>query len=117
MILSNRALMGAEEPSFQQRDHAMGSRKQVFSILLMPLYLAVVDISVQSQIGGQTVGSDCASWRNGLSDEPVQAGLGHIWDRTQTDTANAFSIFLGGDDNQGLSSVRLPIAPVSSPPQ
>jgi hypothetical protein len=33
----------------------MDSRKQVFSILLAPLYLAVMDISVHSQIGGQTV--------------------------------------------------------------
>src|ERR1700723_683126 len=69
---------------------------------LTALYLAVMGISVQSHVGGQTVGSDRAFWSDGLSDEPVQSGLGQVRDRTQADAANAFSIFLGGDDNQSL---------------
>src|SRR5271157_12924 len=69
---------------------------------LMALYLAVMDISVQSHVGGQAIGSDRASRSDGLSDEPVQSGLGQVRDRTQADAANAFSIFLGGDDNHSL---------------
>src|SRR5260370_11142761 len=69
---------------------------------LTALYLAVMGISVQSHGGGQTVGSDRASRSDGLSDEPVQSGLGQVRDRTQADAANAFSICLGGDDNQSL---------------
>ena len=50
MSVCNRALMSAEQPSLQQRDHAMDARKQVFSFLLMALYLAVMHISIQAQI-------------------------------------------------------------------
>src|SRR5260370_35022343 len=81
---------------------------------LTALYLAVMGISVQSHVGGQTVGSDRASRSDGLSDEPVQSGLGQVRDRTQADAANAFSIFLGGDDNQSL--VLRPLADLPSPP-
>lgn len=61
-----------------------------------------MDISVQSEIGGQTVGSHRASRRNGLSDEPVQRGPGHVRDRTKTDAADALSILLSCSDHHGL---------------
>ena len=54
---------------------------------LMALYLAVMGISVQSHVGGHTVGSDRASRSDGLSDEPVQGGLGQVRDRTQADAS------------------------------
>jgi hypothetical protein len=94
--------MGAEHPSLQQRDHAMNAGKQVLSFRWMALNLAIVDISVHPQIGGQTVGSDRASGHDSLGDESVQAGLGHVWNAAKTNASDAFSIFLGGDDNQGL---------------
>src|ERR1035437_5261675 len=102
MSVCNRAPISAEQPSLQQRDHAMDARKQVFSLLPMALYLAVMHISVQAQICKQTVCSDRAARRNGLSNEPVQAGLGHVRDRAKTNASDAFSILLSGDDNQGL---------------
>jgi len=76
MVLSNRSLMGAEQPSLQQGNHAMNSRKQVFSLFLMALYLAIMDISSHPPKGGQTVGQQRASRRNSLSDEPVKPALG-----------------------------------------
>src|SRR5208337_40511 len=80
----------------------MDPREQVFSLRLAALNLAVVDISAQPQVGGQTVGSDCAARLDGLGDEPVQTGPGQIRDAAQTDSTNAFPIFLGSDDNQGF---------------
>jgi len=49
MPLSNRALVGAKQPSFQQRDHTMDARKQMLSFFLMSLYLAVMNVSLQPQ--------------------------------------------------------------------
>ncbi|MHB1954425.1 MAG: hypothetical protein ACYCOU_11820 [Sulfobacillus sp.] len=48
MILSNRALTGAEQPALQQRNHTMDSRKHMFSLPLTALYPAVMHISVQA---------------------------------------------------------------------
>ena len=95
----------------------MNPREQVFSFCLAALNLAVVDISAQPQIGGQPVGSDGAARLDGLGDEPVQRGLGHVGNAAQTDPTNAFPILLSSDDNQGLLLVRRPLVPASSPPQ
>ena len=43
MLLSNRALVRAQQPSLQQRDHPMDARKQMLSLFLMALYLAVMN--------------------------------------------------------------------------
>lgn len=102
MGVRNRALMGAEHPSFQQRDRAMDARKQVFSGLLMPLNLAIVNVSLHSEVGGKAVGSNRASRHNGLSDESMESGPGRIRDTAQANAANALSIFFGGDGDQGL---------------
>jgi hypothetical protein len=67
----------------------MHTRKQVFSILLMALYLAVMDISVQSQIAAPAIASDRASRLDSLSNKPVQAGAGCVRDGVQTDAPNA----------------------------
>ena len=32
----------------------------------------------------------------------MQTGPGHIWNASKTNASDAFSIFLGGHDNQGL---------------
>lgn len=40
MFEFDRALMGTEQPSFQQRDHAVAVRKQMFSLLLATLDFA-----------------------------------------------------------------------------
>src|SRR5271165_2995307 len=80
----------------------MDPREQMFSLRLAALNLAVVDISAQPQVGGQTVGSDGAARFDGLGDEPVQTGPGQIRDAAQTDSTHAFPILLGSDDNQGL---------------
>src|ERR1039458_6736538 len=68
----------------------------------MTLHLAFMSISFQSQIGFPAVGSECASRRNSLSNESVQAGAGRIRNRAQTNAPDALSILLGADDNQGL---------------
>src|ERR1022692_718014 len=94
--------MGAEQPSFQQRDHAMDARKQVLSRLLTALYLAVVNIFVHSKVCRKASCPHCASRHNGLSNESVQRCFGHIRYRAQTNTANTLSIFLRSDDEQGL---------------
>src|SRR5271169_1102433 len=80
----------------------MYARKQVLSHFLMALHLAVMDISVQSQIGSPAVGSDRASRRNRLSNEPVQARTGRVGDGSQANAPDASSILLSGDDNQSF---------------
>jgi hypothetical protein len=93
--------MSAQQPSLQQRDHTMDTRKQVFSFILRALHLAVMSIFFQSQIGWPSVSSDRASWRNSLSN-PCRLVLDRVWDRAQTNAPDALSILLGGNDNQGL---------------
>jgi len=95
----------------------MDARKQVFSGLLMPLNLAIVNVSLHSEVGGKAVGSNRASRHNGLSDESMEGGPGRIRDTAQANAANAFSIFFGGDGDQGLEFGPLPSVPGSSPPQ
>jgi len=73
----------------------MRARKQVFLLRLMALHLAIMDVTIQSSIGRPAIGSDRAARRNGLSNEPVQAGFGDIRDRAQTDAADAISILFG----------------------
>jgi len=48
MPCSDRALVSAQQPSLQQRDHAMCARKQVFLLRLMALHLAIMDVAIQS---------------------------------------------------------------------
>src|SRR5260370_38106260 len=102
MMVPNRALMGAEQPSLQKRDHAMNSRKHVFRLPLMALDLAVMDIAVQSHVGGPAVGSDRACLGNRKSNEPVQGCLGQVRDAAEPDSSDTFSASLGGAVNQGL---------------
>src|ERR1039458_2841386 len=71
-------------------------------LFLMALYLAVMNVSLQSQIGFPAIGSDRASRRNRLSNEPVQARAGRVWNHAQTNASDALSILCGGDDNQSL---------------
>jgi len=98
----NRALVGAEQPSFQQRDHAMDARKQMLSLFLLALYMAIMNVSFQPQIGSPAVGPDRASRRNCRSNKPMQALAGRVRYRTQTNASDALSILFGGDDNQSL---------------
>jgi len=72
----------------------------MLSLFLMALHLAVMNVSFQPQIASPTVGPDCASRRNRLSNEPVQARAGCVRYRTQTDATDAHSNLFGGDDNQ-----------------
>jgi hypothetical protein len=74
----------------------------VLSGLLVALCLAVVKICVHAEVRRQAVGSDRARWHNGLSDECMQSGPGRVWDRAQTNAADALSVFLCRHDNQGL---------------
>src|ERR1039457_1237192 len=74
----------------------------MLSLFLMALYLAVMNVSLQSQIGFPAIGSDRASRRNRLSNEPVQARAGRVWNHAQTNASDALSILFGGDDNQSL---------------
>src|ERR1035441_7559752 len=74
----------------------------MYALFLTALYLAIMNVSFQSQIGFPAVGSDRASRRNRLSNEPVQPRAGRVRYRTQADAPDALSILLGGDDNQNL---------------
>jgi hypothetical protein len=77
---SNGTGADAEQPSLEQRDHAMNSRQHVLGVPLMALDLAVIDIPVQPHVGGPAVGPDRACRRNGLSDEPMEGRLGQVRD-------------------------------------
>src|ERR1035438_4407222 len=74
----------------------------MYALFLTALYLAIMNVSFQSQIVFPAVGSDRASRRNRLSNEPVQPRAGRVRYRTQADAPDALSILLGGDDNQSL---------------
>src|SRR5260221_2230476 len=102
MLVPNRSLMSAEQPSLEQRDDAMNSGQHVLRLPFMALDVAVVDIPVQPHVGGPAVGPDRACRRNGLGDEPMEGRLGQVRDAAETDAPNTFSVRLGGDDNQGL---------------
>jgi hypothetical protein len=43
--------MGSQQPPLQQCDHTVYARKQMLSLFLRALYLTVMNISLQSQIG------------------------------------------------------------------
>jgi len=102
MLGAHSALVRSQQPSFQQRNHAMRARKQVFLLRLMALHLAIMEVASQPSIGGPAIGSDRASRRDSLPNKPVQAGFGDIRDRPQADAADAISILFGGDDDAGF---------------
>ena len=56
MIVTDRALVGAEHPSLQQGDYAMHPRQQMFAWRLVALRLAVVDAALKPHVGVQAVG-------------------------------------------------------------
>jgi hypothetical protein len=95
MLLSNRALVGARQPSLQQCE-------KMLSLFLMAVCAAVMNLSLQPQMVSPAVGSDRASGRNRFSNEPVQAGAGRLRYRTQTKASDALSILVGGDDHESL---------------
>ena len=64
--MPDSTLMSAHQPSLQQRNHAMDSRQQMFSLRLAALHLTVVDVAGQLPVGVQTLGSDGAARCDGL---------------------------------------------------
>jgi len=113
----NRALMGAEQPSFEQRDRAMDARKQVFSGILMALNLAIMNVSLHSEVGGKAVGSNRAPRHNGLSDESMESGSGQIRIQRMRMRPMPFPSSSAATAIRALSSAPLPSVPGSSPPQ
>ena len=71
MAVSDRSLVCTEQPSLQQRDYKMNARKHMLILLLVALYLAVMRVSDQAQIGGQAIRSHRASRFNGLGYESL----------------------------------------------
>ena len=53
--MPDRAVMGTEHPSLQQRDNAVHRRQQVFALGLRPLDVAVMPVALQPSIGVQSV--------------------------------------------------------------
>lgn len=94
--------MDAQKPPFEQRDHAVSAWEQVLLFRLMQLYLAVMDVAIQSQIGVPAIGSNRAARRNRLPNKAVQTGFGDIRDGAQTDAADAVAVFLGGNEDARL---------------
>src|ERR1039457_49280 len=69
----------------------------MYALFLTALYLAIMNVSFQSQIGFPAVGSDRASRRNRLSNEPVQPRAGRVRYRTQADAPDALSLCPSAD--------------------
>ncbi len=95
-------LMCAHQPPLQQRHHTMYTGKEVLAFQLMALYTSVVHVAAEPHVSVQFVCSHDAAWLNSFSYETMQAGFGQIRDVSQSDTANAISVFLNCDDDYGL---------------
>ena len=94
VLLTNRALVGSQQPTLEQRDYPMNPWEKVFA-LGFSLDLPIVDISFQVPVSVQAVGSDSAARFDRLGNKSMQSLPIEIWDMPQTDATNALTIFLG----------------------
>ena len=94
MIVTNGALMGAQEPAFEQRDNTMNPGQQVLAFRLAPLHPSVVPVALQPTISIQAIRSDRVARFNCFADEAMQARFGQICNVTQADSPYAFAILL-----------------------
>ena len=103
MLIADRPLVGAQEPTFEQRSNPMRPRQQVLGISgLVSLYQAVMDIALQVSVGLQSIGLNRAARLEGLGDKPMQRGSAGVGDVAQPDATDPPTVGLGGHHNQGL---------------
>ena len=72
MIVADGSLVGAHQPPLEKGDDAVGARQQVFAFRLIPLYLSIMNIADQIEIGWQPIRSHGAARLNGLSNKVMQ---------------------------------------------
>ena len=101
--MSNSTMMSAQQPTLEQRNNPMHPRQQMLGVRrLVFLDLAVVNITFQFAVSLQAVGHHRAARFDGLDNKAMQRGSVGIGNVPQPDAADAFSVGLGGNDNQGL---------------
>src|SRR5712691_9991909 len=101
VLVTNRALVGSQQPALEQRDYPMNPWEKVF-VPGFSLDLPIVDITFQLPVSVQAVGSDGAARFDRLGNKSMQSLPVEIWDMPQTYATNALTILLGGDDDKCL---------------
>ena len=104
MCTAHRPLMGSQKPALEKRRHSMHARQKCDCILrsppndnqLVPIALHL-SVGVQAIRPNNAVGLDC------IADEPVQLFSRSSRNATQSDASYGGTVFLRGDDHQGLA--------------
>jgi hypothetical protein len=103
MIRSDRPLVSAEQPPLQKRYHAVDSREERINRFSFPAFdLPVMNVSLQTHIRIQPIGSHYASRLNRGSYKAVQAVAREIGDMSQPDSTDTPAILLRGYDDERL---------------
>ncbi len=107
MSVTHRPLMRAEQPTLEQRHHLMHLGQQMFTRLLLPLNLPIVDETVHRKIRRQAVRTHRAARLDHVSDETKKAFTARIRDVSQPNPPDFVTVIFDGDRDQRLA-FRLP---------
>src|SRR5215469_15235475 len=102
IIMTNRSLMRTEQPSFEQGDYLMNTRKQMFAFVLMPLNLPIMNIAVHRQISRPAVRTHRASWFDHLLDKSMKAVSICVGNASHSDSTDFLSRIFDCNGNQRL---------------
>src|SRR6266511_4421106 len=104
ILMSNGALMRAQQPTLEQRNDPMYSGQQMLGVRrLMLLDLPVVNVAFQFPVSLQAVAYDGAARFDGFDNKTMQRGSIGIGDVPQPNATDAFSVGLGCHDDQGFA--------------
>src|SRR4051794_18319689 len=115
MHLADRAMMGAEQPAFEQRHDAVHARQQLGGELVMAAQVrnAMVISTFDLLVPVPAIGVDLAAGLDGIVDEGLQGLRGAVGDSAHPDSSDAVPHHFGGHHNQGVLSRAA--APAAAP--
>jgi len=99
--MAYRSLVCTQHPSFEKGDDPVSTGKKV--VLGLPsVDLPVVNIGLQSKIGGQAIGAYRASCLHAVLDKPMQALPASIRRPLQPNAPDAFAVGFGRNQDDGF---------------
>ena len=102
MLVTGRSLMGAHNPSFEQRHRQVRSGHQMFLGGSVTLDLPVMFIPLQMQVCSPSIGPDDTARFHDVFNETVQRFSAGIGDPAHTYSPNTVPFFLYGNNYQVL---------------
>ena len=105
MLVADRALVRAEDPTLQKRSNSVHSRHEFVGEFFTSAdvgNLVRVALGFDAVVAAPSVGVDYRPRLHGLADEWNQAAGGYVWDSPEADTPDASSILLHRDHHNAL---------------